>query len=289
MSNNEMADVKPMDDRVPSHSADYEQLQQYEQAKVTLSKFRVPILAESQLSRERIFYAAFDGTGHSTPPKHHSPSNVRSLFEVLSLREKRGDAQIAARYQPGPCMRKNSVSRWIASRRGRTAVQQLEVMYSDLVRQATEWKRRDPNIIMRVVSLGFSAGATQAAVFTNLLHERGIADPSDPTAVHACIASPGVTPQVVALYAPIAAGVPRSLDRCLAPSVVSGFQILPMDEFREGFRSEPLLAPGFSADGRFLSISLPGSQADVGGGYIRDGLARRTYNLMIDYLNALRR
>ena len=168
-------------------------------------------------------------------------------------------------------------------------------MYADLTEKANDWYRADPDTQIRVFSTGFSRGASQAAGFTNLLHERGIVDLDSRTigadgqvTYTRHIAQPGLTPQAVGLFDPVATGFPEKFDRRLAPSVVSGFQITAMDEVRAKFRNDQIIAPGLSEDGRFLNVQVAGAHADVGGGYIRDGLARRSCNLMVDYCNALR-
>ncbi|HEY4582098.1 MAG TPA: hypothetical protein VIG88_04425 [Lysobacter sp.] len=44
---------------------------------------------------------------------------------------------------------------------------------------------------------------------------------------------------------------------------------------------------GFSHGGRFLDVMVGGCHSDIGGSYPEDGLARRNYNLGVDFLNAL--
>ncbi|WNH53887.1 XVIPCD domain-containing protein [Stenotrophomonas oahuensis] len=168
-------------------------------------------------------------------------------------------------------------------------------MYTDLVNKAAKWQKADPEVSIRVVGIGFSRGASQAAGFTNLLHERGIVDPSseaigpDGRSIYTRhLVPPGLTPQAVGLFDPVATGVPERFDRRLAPSVVSGFQITALDEVRAKFPSDQIIAPGLSEDGRFLNVQVAGAHSDIGGSYIRDGLARRSCNLMVDYCNALR-
>ncbi|MCG8276426.1 DUF2235 domain-containing protein [Stenotrophomonas sp. NLF4-10] len=205
------------------------------------------------------------------------------------------DSQIYIRYLEGPGTQGNPLTRTIDAVLGYTYEERLEKMYADLVDKAQEWRRADPNVNIRVLSTGFSRGASQAAGFTNLLHERGIVDPTSRSfdangkiIYIRHIAPPGMTPQAVGLFDPVATGIPERFDRRLAPSVVSGFQITALDETRARFPSDQLMPPDVSADGRFLNVQVGGAHSDIGGSYLRDGLASRSCNLMVDYCNALR-
>jgi len=94
--------------------------------------------------------------------------------------------------------------------------------------------------------------------------------------------------QVVGLFDAVGTGEPvREHDRRLPPSVISGFQIISADERRGLFKSDRIIDPGMTPDGRFLGVIVAGVHSDVGGSYHRDGLAIRSDNLMSDYLNAL--
>jgi hypothetical protein len=76
-------------------------------------------------------------------------------------------------------------------------------------------------------------------------------------------------------------------DRRLPPSVISGIQFIATDEHRGLFKSDHIIDPGLTADGRFVGVYVTGAHSDVGGGYLLNGLSIRTGNLAIDYLNGL--
>ncbi len=167
--------------------------------------------------------------------------------------------------------------------------------YRELVDRANRWATKDPEVVIRVQGIGFSRGGSQVPGFARLVHEKGIPDLS--SKIHSAdgtmeygryIAKPGQVIQAVALFDPVATGAPMNFDRRLPPSVVSGFQITAADEHRASFPSDQIIPPGFSEDGRFLNVMVPGAHSDVGGGYLRDGLSSRCGNLMRDYCNALR-
>src|SRR3546814_12932951 len=90
--------------------------------------------------------------------------------------------------------------------------------------------------------------------------------------------------QVVILLDPV--GAPTS-NLQLPPSVLSGLQIVASDEKRPLFRSMPIIQDGLSEDRRFVGIAVAGSYSDICGGYKLNGLAIRTFNLVVDYINHL--
>jgi hypothetical protein len=69
--------------------------------------------------------------------------------------------------------------------------------------------------------------------------------------------------------------------------VISGIHIIAEDERRAKFKSDRIIEPGMTDNGRFLGVTVAGAHSDVGGSYHRDGLAIRSNNLMVDYLNSL--
>jgi hypothetical protein len=167
-------------------------------------------------------------------------------------------------------------------------------MYSQLNEQSKIWLQENPNAQIRVVSVGFSRGAEQAAGFTRLVEERGIQDPlgvkkQDGELVYTrpALVAPGQVVQAVGLFDPVGTGVPRDHDRRLPPSVISGFQITAEDERRDQFKSTHIIDPGFHEQNRFLNVTVGGAHSNIGGSYVLNGLGVRSGNLMIDYVNSL--
>ena len=99
---------------------------------------------------------------------------------------------------------------------------------------------------------------------------------------------PGHTAQAVALYDPVATSMPRNYDARLPPSVISGFSLLAANEQREAFPHQTIADQGLAADARFLGARVPGGHSNVGGGNRDPGLESMAFNVMADYLNALR-
>lgn len=173
-------------------------------------------------------------------------------------------------------------------------------MYLQFVTQAKVWIDQNPDADIRLASIGFSRGAEQAAGFTRMVEGRGIQDPRDAIVTRGRdglidrveytqppLRAPGSVVQAAALLDPVGTGEPREHDRRLAASVVSGFQITAADERRNLFQSTRVMDPGMTEDDRFLNVAVAGAHSNVGGSYRLNGLAMRSGNLTIDYLNSL--
>jgi len=165
---------------------------------------------------------------------------------------------------------------------GGTYQERIELMYEKLTERTASWLEDDPDVNIRVVSVGFSRGAEQAAGFSRLLHERGIRSVENEKQA---LRAPGTTPQALGLYDPVATGTPSRNDRRPPSSVISSIQITAGDEYRTKFPSTTIIAQGKSEDGRFLGVTTAGAYSDIGGGYLLNGLPARNFNLMADYLN----
>jgi hypothetical protein len=267
-------------------------LARFKDASETLAHFKAPAFLHAGDASDRLFFVAFDGTGNNkfTDPEH--ATNVAQIHDELERAAKR-DPRLFVQYIEGPGTVGTTLERGYDSATGASFEANVESAYKSLVKQANEWRETSPKSHIHVQSIGFSRGASQAAYFTNVLHERGIPDlsseqvsPDGERTYARHLVEPGKTPQSVGLFDPVATGHPMKFDRRLPPSVVSGLQITAENELRATFPSDQIIAPGMSEDGRFLNISVPGAHSDVGGGYLRNGLSIRCGNLMRDYCNA---
>lgn len=290
-----------LDDGVPYYAADAQRLQSYVDAADALSRFQAPVLVREGSPHEHLFLAAFDGTGNDVFKDPQHATNVAKIKAQVDLLAKQGNKQIAVGYVPGPGTQDHYLARTLDGINGNTYDERIEQMYKQFIDRAWQWKQKDPEAEIRVAGLGFSRGSEQAAGFARLVHERGIQDPSgaiytrdrDGQITHVeytrlPLVAPGQVAQAVGLFDAVGTGEPvREHDRRLPPSVISGFQIISADERRGLFKSDRIIDPGMTPDGRFLGVVVAGVHSDVGGSYHRDGLAIRSDNLMADYLNAL--
>ncbi len=285
-------------DGVPYYEADAGRLESYVGAAEVLSRFPAPILVHAANPHEHLYIAAFDGTGNDLFKDPQHATNVAKIYKQIG---DIGSDQIAAGYVPGPGTQDHYLARTLDGINGNTYDERIEQMYKQFIDKAWAWKKEDPQAQIRVAGIGFSRGSGQEAGFTRLVHERGIQDPAG--AVYAYdshhhithveytrppLVAPGQVAQAVGVFDAVGTGEPvREHDRRLPPSVISGFQIISADERRGLFKSDRIIDPGMTPDGRFLGVIVAGVHSDIGGSYHRDGLAIRSDNLMTDYLNAL--
>ncbi len=282
------------DDRNP-YPATQEQLDRYEYARNTLASAEAPMLYDKNDPRDRVFFALFDGTGNDADnnPKITNVGRIRNQLDALPDND---DGRIGHAYLPGPGTQRDGgiftpLSKVHDLATGRTYDERLEKMYDKLVDQTKEWKRTDQwaepgnpetDMRVRVVSVGFSRGAEQAAGFSRLVDERGIVDKDGQVLV-----PPGRAAQAVGLFDPVGTGEPANHDRRMGHSVISGLQITAEDERRAKFPVTDIIKDGITPDGSLIGIRLPGAHGDVGGSPLDNGLSNRSGNMMISYLNTL--
>lgn len=285
-------------DGVPYYEADAERLQSYVDAAEALSRFRAPVVLHSNNPHEHLYVAAFDGTGNDFFKDPQHATNVAKIYAQINAA---GSDRIAAGYVPGPGTQDQFIARTLDGINGNTYDERIEEMYKKFIDRAWAWKKEDPQAQISVAEIGFSRGSEQAAGFARLLQERGIQDPAGAVYTYdshhqikhveytrSPLVEPGQVAQVVGLFDPVGTGEPvRDHDRRLPPSVISGFAIMSEDERRGLFKSDRIIDPGMTPDGRFLGVMVAGVHSDVGGSYHRDGLAIRSENLMIASLNGL--
>lgn len=288
-------------DGVPYYEADVSRLQSYVDARAVLLQFEAPVFVHAGSSNEYLYVASFDGTGNDKFKDPDHETNVAKIDDQIEALNRSGNGHIGHGYVPGPGTEDSFVERTLDGMDGHTYDARIEEEYRLFIGQAWRWKRADPDAVIRLADMGFSRGAEQAAGFARIVQERGIQDPAGARYTYdshhrisrveytrSPLVEPGQVAQAVGLFDPVGTGDPvKHHDRRLPPSVISGFQIIATDERRGLFKSDHIIDPGMTTDGRFLGVSVAGAHSDVGGSYHRDGLAIRSENLMVDYLNAL--
>lgn len=290
-----------LSDGIPHYWAGDQRKGLYNDDRDRLAGFNEPVLMRTSNPHDRLFIAALDGTGNNAFDDPEHETNVGNIADQIFGREAGGNRRIGVGYVEGPGTQDGFFRRTIDGIDGFTSEERAERMYQIFIEQAREWKREDPDARISVAGIGFSRGADEVALFARLVDQRGVQDPSG--AVYTFdsygqikhvqytrppLVEPGQVAQAVGLLDPVGTGNElRNDDRRLPPTVISGLQLTAMDERRSLFRSDHIIDPGISADGRFAGLYVPGAHSDVGGSYHRDGLSIRAGNLMIDYLNNL--
>lgn len=281
-------------DGVGHYGVTDEHADQYRSAYEALSRFEIPILIRDGHPHERLFIVMFDVTPRERVSDVDWPTNICKASDDVRALDQCGQDEVRGVYVTGPGVPDGWLAPFTDRYRKQRFEQGVHQAYDALVVTANRWRRDDPAAVIRVHSIGFSRGASQAAVFARLFHERGIPyldsevrSAEDSVLYERYIREPEQTPQTLALFDPVATGVPMLFDRRLAPSVVSAFQLTAAHERRAAFRSDQILPPGLSGGGSYLHLMIPGSHGDVGGGYWRDGLSIRAGNVMHSFNNGL--
>lgn len=267
----------------------------YAQTKETIHRLEQPTLYDNRDPHQRLYIAMFDGTGNDAinDPEHQTNvGEFKDQIEALQL----NDPHVRRGYVEGPGTQENLPTRAWDGIRGYTYEAKLEDMYEKFIDQSSKWLKEDPQAQIRIIATGFSRGAEEAAGFARFVHERGVQNidlmdrtghTGPPIFSGLPLVAPGQIPQAVALFDPVGTGVPKEHSRQLPPSVVSGIQIVARDERRNLFPSTQIIPQGFSEDGRFLGVTVPGAHSDIGGSYHLNGLGVLNGNLMTDYINGL--
>jgi len=272
-------------------------LDTFRQAEEAVGRMQVPVLQKSSNPHARLYVAALDGTGNSM--SKDAPDNWSVVARMHQQIEQSGSKNIATGYVEGTFTQENPVTRSIDGLTGFTFERRVETAYYLFCTQAKLWMDKDPQAQVSVAGVGFSRGAEEVAVLTRMIEERGIRNPQNAKTVRDSeglithveyagppLVAPGKTPQAVLLYDPVATGV-KEHDRRLPPSVVSVFQITAENEARDPFKSTNHIPPGWSDDMRSLNVTVAGCHSDIGDTYRHNGLGIRSFNLGVDYLNAL--
>ena len=281
-----------------SHESAASHLHVYAEDREQLKAFEEPILFHRGNPHERLYIAALDGTGNDLI---HDPDHATNVGLIAKQIQASNDPKLAVGYVAGAGTQQHRpIARVFDGAFGYTVDERAEKMYKKFIDEAKQWRQEDPDAKISVASVGFSRGGEEVALFARLVEERGIQDPSGARYTYDShhqikhveytkppLAPPHEVAQAVALFDPVGTGAAMHMDRRLPPSVISGIQLTALDEHRGLFKSDHIIDPGLTSDGRFAGIYVPGAHSDVGGGYNRNGLAIRSGNVGIDYLNGL--
>ena len=292
----------PRDGGVDTWLADASVIGSHTQSQQTVAQMPVPQLVSSTAPHTRLYVACFDGTRNdmNNVAAGEKITNVAEQYQQLDKQFRNNPhAQIQAGYEPGVGTQ-GGLDGVVDSIRGHTYPVHLENMHLKFIKQAEEWKAADPQAEIGMASMGFSRGAVEAALFTRMVEERGIQSYSS-TKPHfnpdgtiksieftkPPLVEPGHVRMAAALYDPVNTGVMERQNALLPTSVEAGLQLTAQHERRDLFKSTDIIAPGVSANGRFVNATVGGAHSDIGGSYAHDGLSARSQNTMTDFLNKL--
>lgn len=271
-------------------------LDHFRQAQALQRLQRAPVL---QGPHGFVFLGLFDGTGQDADNPRQARTNIGILREQAVALADDSQNRAGYRYQPGIGTQDDFTARWLDRAIAFSWDQQLQSTYAALTAQTKLWKKQDSTADVTVIAAGYSRGAVLAAGLTRLVDRFGIADPDQLSfgrdaqgnvtvrSPRPPLVAPRDTAQVVVLYDPVGTGFPAQYDARLPPSVIGGTAFVAMDERRSAFAHLAILDPGLSADRRFANLPVPGGHSNAGGGNRDAGLETGTFNLSVDYLNAV--
>ncbi|MBJ7576054.1 DUF2235 domain-containing protein [Luteimonas sp. MC1828] len=291
-----MADFRLTPDGVQARRATAADMVYLQLAEDRLAQLRVPLLLET--APDRVFVAAMDGTGNSiykdSSEQHTIVGRLKKDIEGLK------NSAIAVGYVEGIGTQSHSLSKAADGISGGTFQRRVEHVYYQFCAQAAKWIDEDPNVRIHLVGIGFSRGAEQVPALQRLIHDRGILSTKGAQVVldsdgllssikyadRPPLVAPGRTVQVALIHDPVAASI-KDEPRAFPSSNVSALGFTALHEARGLFDATRHLPDGLSERGRVANFSVPGAHADVGGGYLIDGISRRVQNMDVDYLNTM--
>ena len=202
------------------------------------------------------YFAAFDGTNNDLGQLPNT--NVAQLWERYS-ESPEFNSRLNGKYFPGPGTREAlTASSWLSPVVTQQVINTAEDAYKDFALKATAWVRANPSASVCVALTSFSRGDASAAIFTQLLYERGLVDAADRTTI---LIPPGQVKVLAGvLFDPVTTGV--SVNLAFAPNVSNVVDIFAANEYRQVFK-----AADYSAQPGVTTISMFGNHSDIGGQY----------------------
>ena len=139
-------------DGVGTYPASADDLAGYLRASDQLGEFRAPLLKGSE-GEERLYVAAFDGTGNSmfkdAPANHTNVADVAKQIDALK------DPDIGFGYVEGPGTQ-GGLDGLGDLMKGDSYRARMDEMYVQFVRQADAWLKENPGADIRVAAIGFA-------------------------------------------------------------------------------------------------------------------------------------
>jgi len=212
-----------------------------------------------------VFFAAFDGTNNNA----NDPSSIRAGEQTTNVgqlfnqydKNRQSNPNLGGRYYPGPGTSGSLPgSSAIPPQVTQEAINTGTRAFGDFEIQASNWLRNHPHAApqasIAVAITAFSRGIDAAAVFSQLLYEKGLND----TRTGEVLIPPGqLGVSAGVIYDPVATGMSGNIGFPLARNVVV---IQAANDYRYAFKAVDYTGqPGFS------TFDMAGNHCDIGGGY----------------------
>lgn len=223
-----------------------------------------------------VYFAAFDGTNNDRDNADSiQNTNVVQLFDQVESAAA-SNPNLRAGYYAGPGTKGTlSKSAWLDTAVTQQVIDTAEKARADFALAASAWLKAHRGGAVTSVVAAFSRGNASAAIFSQMLFERGLDDPDAPGRVLAPPGQARVTAGV--LFDPVMTGVKCNL--AFAPIARNLVQIRAQDEYRHEFHA----ADYSGQKGSVTCIDMLGNHCDIGGGY-DNGIAALTLEAATKYL-----
>ena len=203
-----------------------------------------------------VFFAAFDGTNNDQDqnlPAGEQSTNVWELINQITQ-----TANLKAGYFPGPgtsaALRYSS---WLPFAVTQQVIAAADSAYTVFAEKASVWAKANPTKPVSVALTSFSRGDASAAIFSQMLYERGLIDPENNNKV---LIPPGqVAVSAGVIFDPVTTGVSGNL--AFAPNTANVVVIKALNEYRNLFEFSNYAQSGIS------TYRMYGNHGDIGGGY----------------------
>jgi len=225
-----------------------------------------------------VFFVAFDGTNNDRDrlylSKDSQNTNAAEL-ERLVAQANPGSTDVGSYYVPGVGTGNSPItaSTWMESSVTQQVIARAEEAYDRFSIAANAWLNQNEGGSVTTMTTAFSRGCASAAVFSQLIWERGLLDDDDGDVL---IAPGKISVSAGVLFDPVMTGVNGNL--AFAPNCTNIAVIQATDEFRYAFK-----ATDFSVQSGITStFSFFGNHGDVGGTY-DNGLGALTLEAAIGF------
>lgn len=238
------------------------QIQQAQQQSQDISNAATKTVDGNQF----VFLGAFDGTNNnandpSSIPNGEQTTNVGELFKQY-LTASESNSNLGGNYYAGPGSSDTLPgSSALPSQVTQEAINTAGKAYNDFQRQAVAWlsanPAADPKTSIAVAMTSFSRGADAAAVFSQILYEKGLTDPSSGKV----LVPPGqLGISAAVIYDPVETGMSGNM--AFAPNTQNMVVIRAENEYRYAFK-----AADYSSQIGAKTFDMLGNHCDIGGGY----------------------
>ncbi|MBU1217615.1 DUF2235 domain-containing protein, partial [bacterium] len=252
----------------PDQIADAQQ-----QSAIIASTITTPVVDSNTF----VFFAAFDGTNNdgTKPTSDPQSTNVYQLYDQFFQSEQQNQ-NLGGFYAPGPGTEGTlTASSWLPPQVTQQVIDTANLAYSKFALQASEWLDTHPSGSVTTMLTSFSRGGASAAIFSQLLFERGLVDPRTGQ-VLMLPGEVGVSGGVI--FDPVDTGVNGNL----AFVNVQNVTIIRAEyEYRSLFQ-----AADYTGQPGILTYYFTGNHSDIGGGQ-DNGLSALTLTAATNFFSDL--